>query len=375
MRLLHVYSGNLFGGIESILVALARGQAAFPGLQHEFALSFHGRLEEELSAAGGRVHHLGGVRASRPTTVRRARAALAHVIETRAFDRVVCHAPWSQGIFGGSVRRTAVPLVFWAHDVMTGRHWSERLAKRVKPDLVICNSRFTAATLETLYPGVPATVVYAPVATTRSRIDRSTRHAVRLGLNTADDAVVIVQASRVERWKGHTVLLDALSRIQHVPRWVWWQVGGAQRPVEAALLASLKQAAAAFGIEHRIRWVGERRDVPHLLAAGDVYCQANLQPEPFGLSFVEALGAGLPVVTVGLGGAREIVDQSCGLLVARDDPQALAAALQTIVEDDRLRARLGDAAPARAHSLCDPSASQRHLADALAAMAREEVRA
>jgi glycosyltransferase involved in cell wall biosynthesis len=375
MRLLHVYSGNLFGGIESILVELARGQSAFPNVQHEFALSFHGRLEQELLSVGARVHHLGAVRVSRPTTVRHARAALAHVIESGAFDRVVCHAPWSQGIFGGVVRRTSVPLVFWAHDVMTGRHWSERLAKRVKPDLAICNSRFTTSTLEMLYPNVPSTVVYAPVATTRGGIDPAARHDVRRDFRTTDDAVVIVQASRVERWKGHSVLMDALSRIQHVPRWVWWQVGGAQRPAEAAFLASLKQSAAVLGIQDRVRWVGERDDVPQLLAAADLYCQANLQPEPFGLAFVEALGAGLPVVTVGLGGAREIVDESCGLLVPRDDPGALANALQTIVEDDRLRARLGDAAPARARNLCDPASSRQRLADALAAMAREEVRA
>ena len=53
--------------------------------------------------------------------------------------------------------------------------------------------------------------------------------------------------------------------------------------------------------------------MPALLAAADLFCQPNTAPEPFGLSLVEALQAGLPVVTSGIGGACEIVDASCGV--------------------------------------------------------------
>ena len=74
MRVLHVYSGNLFGGVEAILVTLARHQADCPSLAHEFALCFEGRLGRELDALGAAVHRLPEVRASRPQTVRRARA-------------------------------------------------------------------------------------------------------------------------------------------------------------------------------------------------------------------------------------------------------------------------------------------------------------
>ena len=156
MRVLHVYSGNLFGGIEAILVALARRRSS--RIEHEFALSFQGRLERELTHSGARTHHLGAVRMSRPASARAARAALFTLLRSSTYDRVICHAPWAQGIFGGVVRRADVPLVFWAHDVMTGRHWTERLARRVVPDLAICNSAFTARSLGTLYPAVSATV-------------------------------------------------------------------------------------------------------------------------------------------------------------------------------------------------------------------------
>jgi glycosyltransferase involved in cell wall biosynthesis len=265
--------------------------------------------------------------------------------------------------------------VFWAHDVMTGRHWTERLARRVPPDLAICNSRFTASTLGSLYPGVPAAVVYAPVEMSRSPMDVQQRRLTRTSLDTPERAIVIVLASRSERWKGHTVLLEALSYLRDVPAWVWWQIGGAQRPAEARFLDSLRQSANRFGIFDRVRWIGERDDVPRLLAAADLYCQPNLEPEPFGVVFVEALAAGLPVVTAGAGGACEIVDDSCGVLVPPRDPRALAAELRPLIEDDGRRARLAAAAPARARRLCDPATALRRLAEVLAAMTPVPVRA
>ncbi|HVA41545.1 MAG TPA: glycosyltransferase family 4 protein, partial [Candidatus Binataceae bacterium] len=91
----------------------------------------------------------------------------------------------------------------------------------------------------------------------------------------------------------------------------------------------------------------------------------NTGPEPFGITFIEALYAGLPVVTTSIGGALEIVDGSCGILVEPDDPGALAGALCRLIEDRELRARLGAAGPGRAAALCDPRAQMAALARAL----------
>jgi glycosyltransferase involved in cell wall biosynthesis len=84
-----------------------------------------------------------------------------------------------------------------------------------------------------------------------------------------------------------------------------------------------------------------------------VHCQSNLEPEPFGQVFVEALAAGLPVVTTNMGGGREIVTDSCGLRVAAK-PSAVAGALARLIDDPVLRASLSRAGPARAFELCDP---------------------
>src|SRR2546422_5237601 len=56
MRVLHVSSGNLYGGIETLLLTLARHRNLCPGLDQHFALCFEGRLSEELAAVGARVH-------------------------------------------------------------------------------------------------------------------------------------------------------------------------------------------------------------------------------------------------------------------------------------------------------------------------------
>jgi glycosyltransferase involved in cell wall biosynthesis len=194
------------------------------------------------------------------------------------------------------------------------------------------------------------------------------RVALRRSLNTPAHAVVIVQACRSERWKGHTLLVEALSELRRLPNWIWWQVGGAQRPTEAAFLATVNRSARRLGVFDRVRWVGERDDVPGLLAAADVYCQPNFEPEPFGVVLVEALAAGLPVVTSSLGGALEIVDGSCGVLVPPRDRLALASALRTLIEDRTERARLAGAGPARARRLCDPDVAIDRLADVLQAM-------
>ena len=375
MRVLHVYSGNLFGGIEAMLLAIARRPEACADLASEFALCFDGRLRRELEATGARVHQLGEVRVSRPQTVHRARRALAAQLASGRFDRVICHASWSHAIFGSVVRRAGVPLVVWAHDVLEGRHWTERWARRTPPDLAICNSRFTSASVEAVHSGVPLAVVSPPVETTPIQSSSAERGAVRTELDTPHDAVVIVQASRMESWKGQAVLLEALGQLRDRRDWVCWQVGGAQRPREAAYVESLRDRARDLGIADRIRFAGQRSDVPRLLAAADLFCQPNISPEPFGIAFVEALAAGLPVVTSALGGALEIVDDTCGVLVPAADPGALRAALLPLVGDASLRARLGENARVRARAVSDPAAQMRRLHAALFNMPAVSVRA
>jgi glycosyltransferase involved in cell wall biosynthesis len=208
-------------------------------------------------------------------------------------------------------------------------------------------------------------VVYYPVAPSQRKESSAERSELRNEFNIPKNAIAVLQTSRMEEWKGHRLLLKALASIANIPDWVACIAGGAQRPDEAHYLSSLKEDAASLGIADRVRFLGQCSDVPRLLAAADIHCQPNLGPEPFGICFVEALYAGLPVVSTAIGAAKEIVDQSCGVLVSPDDPGALGKSLAELIGNASLRNRLGLGGPERARQLCDPEIQMSRLSKML----------
>jgi len=346
-----VASGRLYGGIERMLTTLSESTGVAGSLSFEFAVATEGRLSEELRARGATVHGLGDVRLSRPRSVLRARHRLREILRERPYAAVVCHAPWSHAIFGSVVRACGVPSVLWQHDRATGTPLVERASRAVGADLVICNSQWTAETAAALQPHAPHRVVYCAVAAQRPTT--TDRPEVRAMLGASSSDVVVLSASRLEPWKGHLDLIRALARL--TGSWTLWIAGGAQRPHERDYVAAIEAEVRRLQLERRVRLLGERRDVRRLLAGADLLAQANVGAEPFGVVFAEALLARVPVVTTNMGGAPEIVDDSCGRLVAPRDLDALAAALGELISNAALRASLGAAGVAHASARCDPS--------------------
>lgn len=367
-RALHVYTGNLWGGVEAFLATLART----PGSEsHAFALCDEGRLADELRAAGKPPVMFGPARLSRPSQVLRARRRLAELVRAGGYEIVICHSPWTQALFGGVVRGASLPLAFFLHDAVEGNHWLERLAKRTPPDVTVCNSAFTAATVDKLYPGGARAVVHCAVDVDRGPrdVDATGRVRLRASLGAADDDVVLLQVSRMEPWKGHQQLLEALARLKQRGRWRLWLVGGAQRRSERAYVRGLEAFVRHLGLSDRVRFLGQRSDVPELLRAADVFVQVNRDPEPFGIAFVEALAAGLPVIGAHAGGVTEIVTTECGRLVEAR-PGAIAAAIAELVDDARTRQALGARGPARARAVSDPRRQLERLDDVLGSAKR-----
>ncbi|MEH2364422.1 glycosyltransferase family 4 protein [Nostoc sp.] len=373
MKLLHIYAGNLFGGIETLLVTLAKEQSLCMQMQHHFALCFEGRLANELRSLDASVYQLGQVRISHPWTVWRARLELQRLLRQERFDVVICHSCWPQAIFGSVVRVNHLPLVFWCHDVPSGRHPLEHWAKRVPPNLVIANSLYTQTAVPNLYPKIDSEILLYPVACADIGNDASIRQAVRDELNTPDDAIVLIQVSRLERWKGQSFLLSALANLRHIPGWICWIAGGVQRSHEAEYLQELKIQVQQLGIGDRVLFLGQRNDVPRLLAAADIHCQPNTGAEPFGIAFVEALYAGLPVVTTAIGGAVEIINDSCGRLVAPNDINALSDVLGFLISHPSERATLAAGGKPRAEYLCNPAKQLTRLYNLLSEVVEYEV--
>jgi glycosyltransferase involved in cell wall biosynthesis len=317
------------------------------------ALTSDGRIAADLRRLGVPVVILGDARISRPFSVRRARRALASLIESDRPDVMVCHQAWPLALFGPVAHRHAIALVLWMH-MVASRHWLDRLAWRVRPGTIVCNSRFTALTVPKSNARVE--VVYAPIDAGLARVEHT---------GASNGRAVIIQVSRMEPLKGHRVLLDALAHLRDRTGWTCRLAGGAQRAHEADYLASLRAHAASLGIADRVEFLGERSDIQGLLADADIYCQPNIEPEAFGISLIEALAAGLPVVTSSLGGAKEIVDETCGVLVAPRDSKGLASELSALLDDPARRERLGARGPARARALCDPALQMPRIAEIL----------
>jgi glycosyltransferase involved in cell wall biosynthesis len=351
LRVLHVYSGNLYGGIETFLRALAEERRQCPEMQPEFALCFEGRIADEIRASGAPLHMLGGVRLSRPWSVMSAQRNLAKVLRARRPDVVICHAAWPYAIFSPVVRAAKTRLVFYRHDIGGARDWMNRLAGRVQPDVVIANSHYTAKHAYPKFDDVQQHVVYPVVRPAKT--DPGDRERIRKELGAEENDVVILQASRMQEWKGQALLIEALALLPKELPWKCWFAGDAQRDFEKAYVSKLRVSVANHKIENRVKFLGQRTDVAALMQGADIFCQPNLSPEPFGIVFVEALAAGLPVVTTDVaGGALEIVDWSCSR-VSPPKPEHVAENLRELVAQGTLRAELSASGNDRTHSFAN----------------------
>jgi glycosyltransferase involved in cell wall biosynthesis len=124
-------------------------------------------------------------------------------------------------------------------------------------------------------------------------------------------------------------------------------------PFSASLLGdgpdrpAVERELERLGLGGRVTLQGTRGDVPEVLASSHVFVLSS-HSEALPVSLLEAMAAGLPVVATRVGGVPElVVDGETGLLVPEGDPPGLAAALQRMVDDPALRARLGAAGRAR----------------------------
>ncbi len=120
---------------------------------------------------------------------------------------------------------------------------------------------------------------------------------------------------------------------------------------DGPLRSSIKRSIYSLGLSNRVFLLGERNDVPSILASSDVFVlPSNWEGLPY--TVIEAMMAGLPVVATSVGGVPELVEDGVtGFLVPRSDPEALAEALQRLIDDPELRERMGKAG--RQKAMCE----------------------
>ena len=223
----------------------------------------------------------------------------------------------------------------WAFGAYTGIDSRlYRLAERaVRPltTVTICVSETErAAGLDARTCDAPRTVVI------HTGIDVSARPLARPAMGMP----VIVSVGRFQAPKDAMTLLRALALLRGPYRALL--VG------DGPDLPAAEEERRRLGLDDPVVFAGERNDIPAILASSHVFVLSS-RSEALPVSILEAMAAGLPVVATRVGGVPEIVvDGETGLLVSAADPPALAAALQRLVDDPELRARLGFAGRQRA---------------------------
>ena len=132
---------------------------------------------------------------------------------------------------------------------------------------------------------------------------------------------------------------------RHVPATLVFVGKGPDEPQVRELAQKLK-------ILKHIRFVGEDPDVAdHLRGAGLLMSTSEF--EGFGMSVLEAMACGVPVVSTDSGGVQEVVSESCARVVAVGDVEGLAAASVEILRDENLARAMGDAGRRRAEEMFD----------------------
>lgn len=178
--------------------------------------------------------------------------------------------------------------------------------------------------------------------------DRAALRA-RLGLPAA--AVILGCFGRIRAQKGTDAFVEAaLALLQGRPG-VTALVMGRATDEHAGFLAGLKERVVAAGLADRIRFLPEVpvHEVADWYRALDLYV-APQRWEGFGLTPIEAMACGVPVVATRVGAFEEIVTPETGALVPPGDTGALAGAIAPFLDDAALRDRAGQAALARVRS-------------------------
>jgi glycosyltransferase involved in cell wall biosynthesis len=250
---------------------------------------------------------------------------------------------------GYAIPPRTVPLLATLHDLAwrrdqtmftrNGVRFFEAALRAVKAeaDLVLCPSRATMADCEAA--GIEsARLRHVPwgmtaVDPTDEEVDAARRHH---GL----DGRYVLSVGTLEPRKNLPRLLEAFSRLPQDD--VTLVVVGPGGWGDAL-------AAPAEALRHRVRLTGfvPRAQLAPLYRGAAVVCYPSLW-EGYGLPVAEAMGAGAPVVTSAGTATEELVEGGAGLAVDPRDPEAIAAAIASVLDDDDLAAALRTAGRARA---------------------------
>ncbi|RKZ40825.1 MAG: glycosyl transferase family 1 [Gammaproteobacteria bacterium] len=158
----------------------------------------------------------------------------------------------------------------------------------------------------------------------------------------------ILTVGRLTYYKGHEVLIRAMAQVHDAQLFI---VGSGE------VRQYLENLIVALNLSHKVRLLGYCKDaeLTALFATCDVFCLASLErTEAFGVVFLEAMRYGKPIVATMIPGSGvSWVIKETGLLVPLQDSSALAKILQQMIDNPKLRIRLGKAGRLRFEQVFD----------------------
>jgi glycosyltransferase involved in cell wall biosynthesis len=201
--------------------------------------------------------------------------------------------------------------------------------------------------IQVIHYGRPAQYFESP--------DSSVREKLRQQLGLPEGAIACLTSARLAPVKGHQYLLEAIQQLKQTEVWeklyfLWAGTGTGDR--YSNIESQLKEAVRKLGVTDRVKFLGQRSDVPDLLTASDIFVFPS-KAEGMPLSVMEAMAKGLPVIASAVSGIPEELGDTGKLLPdPNHDPQGtvreLASTLQTWAADTDLLTSMGKVCQQRA---------------------------
>ncbi len=196
-------------------------------------------------------------------------------------------------------------------------------------DVVVCNSRAASGRLieqgiaedrvVVIANGLPPSA-FAPTAPALPRDGGVLRVGMIARMNTPS--------------KNHGLFLRAAARLRsRVPNLELVLVG------DGPLRLEFERLADNLGIRHCVHFLGDRQDIPAILASLDVSVLPSAS-ESLSNAVIESMAAGVPVIASRVGGNPELISDGRGVLVSPDDEQSLAAAMERLLRDSTIRSEI-----------------------------------
>ena len=335
------------GGVERGTIEIAGAIVDAGG--RALVASVGGAQVHEVARAGGRHIEL-PLGSRNPVVIYKNISRLVGLIERENVDliHVRSRAPAWSAFY--AAKRTKRPLVTTFHGTYNAGNFIKRAYNSVmtKGERVIAISNFIAEHVHRLY-GVPASrlrIIHRGVDISRfNPANVSAERVVQLAnaWRLTEGYPVIMLPGRLTRWKGQTIFIEAVAKLERRDIRCLI-VGGDQgrqdyrRELEA--MVEKQNLGEIVGI------VDHCADMPAAYMLSDAVASASTDPEAFGRVMIEAQALGRPVIASDHGGAREtVLPDNTGWLVPPGDVNALSAALAKVLAlDGAARGRLSDAA-------------------------------